>query len=71
MGFSEVYVAIGETSEGDRVDLRAYWKPFVTLIWLGPALMGFAGLISLSDRRMRIGAPRPVVRRKERMEPAE
>ncbi|MGL5448115.1 MAG: heme lyase CcmF/NrfE family subunit [Rhabdaerophilum sp.] len=71
IGFSEVYVAIGETSEGDRVDLRAYWKPFVTLIWLGPALMGFAGLISLSDRRMRVGAPKPVARRKEKMEPAE
>lgn len=71
IGFSEVYVAIGETSEGDRVDLRAYWKPFVTLIWLGPALMALAGLVSLSDRRMRIGAPKPVARRRDNLEPAE
>jgi cytochrome c-type biogenesis protein CcmF len=57
-GLSEVYIAMGETSEGDRVDLRAYDKPFVLLIWLGPLLMAFGGLISLSDRRLRVGAPR-------------
>lgn len=56
-GLSEVYLAIGEASSGDAVDLRAYWKPFVLLIWLGPALMAFAGLLSLSDRRVRVGAP--------------
>lgn len=56
-GFSEVYLAIGETSEDDRVDLRAYLKPFVLLIWLGPVLMSFAGILSLFDRRMRVGAP--------------
>jgi cytochrome c-type biogenesis protein CcmF len=71
LGFSEVYVAIGETSDGSHVDLRAYWKPFVTLIWLGPALMAFAGLISLTDRRLRVGAPRAAARRPERLEPAE
>ncbi|HUN12758.1 MAG TPA: heme lyase CcmF/NrfE family subunit, partial [Rhabdaerophilum sp.] len=30
-GFSEVYLAIGETSGGERVDLRAYYKPYVLL----------------------------------------
>ncbi|MCA3631424.1 MAG: heme lyase CcmF/NrfE family subunit [Methylobacterium sp.] len=71
VGFSEVYVAIGETSDGNHVDLRAYWKPFVTLIWLGPVLMALAGLLSLSDRRLRVGAPRVAARRPERLEPAE
>jgi cytochrome c-type biogenesis protein CcmF len=62
-GLSQVYLAIGETSTNGQVDLRAYWKPYVLLIWLGPALMGFAGLLSLSDRRIRIGAPaRPKVK---------
>jgi cytochrome c-type biogenesis protein CcmF len=56
-GFSEVYLAIGETSEDDRVDLRAYAKPYVLLIWLGPLLMSLAGMLSLFDRRMRVGAP--------------
>lgn len=71
VGFSEVYVAIGETSDGNHVDLRAYWKPFVTLIWLGPALMALAGLLSLTDRRVRVGAPRPAARKPEQLEPAE
>ena len=69
-GFSEVYVAIGETSEGSRVDLRAYDKPFVLLIWLGPLFMAIGGLLSLSDRRLRVGAPRRTARGAQPM-PAE
>jgi cytochrome c-type biogenesis protein CcmF len=61
-GLSEVYLAIGETSEAGRVDIRAYDKPFVLLIWLGPVLMAFGGLFSLSDRRLRVGAPRRAAR---------
>jgi len=57
-GFSEVYLAIGELSNTQQVDLRAYWKPYVLFIWLGPAIMALAGLLSLSDRRLRVGAPR-------------
>jgi cytochrome c-type biogenesis protein CcmF len=30
----------------------------VLLIWLGPVLMAAGGALSLSDRRLRIGAPR-------------
>jgi len=69
-GFSEVYLAIGETSEGSRVDLRAYDKPFVLLIWLGPLFMAVGGLLSLSDRRLRVGAPRRAARGAQPM-PAE
>ncbi|MCA0400575.1 MAG: heme lyase CcmF/NrfE family subunit [Proteobacteria bacterium] len=61
-GLSEIYLAIGETSEGGRADLRAYDKPFVLLIWLGPLLMSLAGLLSLSDRRIRVGAPHRRIR---------
>lgn len=56
-GLSEVYLAIGEASEDGRVDLRAYDKPFVLLIWLGPLIMSIGGIVSLFDRRMRVGAP--------------
>ena len=70
IGFSEIYVAIGETSDENQVDLRAYWKPFVLFIWLGPALMAFAGLLSLSDRRLRVGAAGRV-KSPMRLEPAE
>jgi cytochrome c-type biogenesis protein CcmF len=62
-------VAIGETSDQGSVDVRAYWKPFVRLIWLGPLIMAIGGLISLADRRLRIGAPLPA--RAMRPGPAE
>jgi cytochrome c-type biogenesis protein CcmF len=70
IGLSEIYLAAGETSEGNRIDLRAYWKPYVLLIWLGPLLMVIAGIISLTDRRYRVGAPQRA-RRGAMPEPAE
>jgi cytochrome c-type biogenesis protein CcmF len=42
----------------------------VLLIWLGPLVMVIGGLLSLSDRRLRVGAPRPA-RKKPRLAPAE
>ncbi len=68
-GLSEIYVAIGETSDGQHVDLRAYHKPYVLLIWLGPLLMSIGGILSLLDRRLRIGVP--ARRARLRPEPAE
>jgi cytochrome c-type biogenesis protein CcmF len=63
-GLSEIYLAIGEAQEDGSVDLRAYNKPFVLLIWLGPLIMGIGGMLSLSDRRLRVGAPRQASRGK-------
>ena len=37
--------------------MRVWWKPLVTLIWLGALVMMAAGALSLTDRRLRIGAP--------------
>ena len=42
-----------------RIAVRIYHKPLVLLIWWGPMLMAFGGLLSLSDRRLRVGAPKP------------
>ena len=36
---------------------RLYWKPLVTLIWLGACVMALGGAFSLADRRLRFGAP--------------
>jgi cytochrome c-type biogenesis protein CcmF len=58
-GFGQVYVALGETSAGDAVPVRAYWKPFVLLIWIGALLMAAGGGLSLLERRVRVGAPVP------------
>jgi cytochrome c-type biogenesis protein CcmF len=37
--------------------VRIWWKPLVTLIWLGALVMMTGGAVSLCDRRLRIGAP--------------
>jgi len=39
--------------------VRLYYKPLVLLIWLGPLGMAIGGALSLSDRRLRVGAPKP------------
>ncbi len=39
--------------------MRIWHKPYITLIWLGALLMAFAGFLSLTDRRLRVGAPKP------------
>jgi cytochrome c-type biogenesis protein CcmF len=63
-GFSQVYVSLGEKS-GEGIVVRIWYKPLVTLIWLGAVLMSLAAFISLTDRRLRVGAPQRVKPRKE------
>jgi cytochrome c-type biogenesis protein CcmF len=58
LGFGQVYMSIGGASPDGAIDARLYWKPLVSLIWLGALIMGFGGMLSLSDRRLRIGVAR-------------
>jgi cytochrome c-type biogenesis protein CcmF len=58
-GLGQLYLAMGEITEEGVVPLRAYWKPLVLLLWLGPLIMAIGGALSLTDRRLRLGAPRP------------
>ncbi len=57
-GFSQLYVALGDIQNDGGVALRVWWKPLVTLIWLGTIIMVLAGFLSLSDRRLRVGVPK-------------
>ena len=59
---SQLYVSLGDVADDGAVTVRIYWKPLVTLTWLGAIVMAFGGLLSLSDRRLRVGAPRPARR---------
>jgi cytochrome c-type biogenesis protein CcmF len=61
-GFGQLYISLGDPEDGGAVSARIYWKPLVTLIWLGAVGMALGGALSLSDRRLRIGAPRPARR---------
>ena len=58
-GASQLYISLGDIGGNNSVTVRIYHKPFVLLIWFGPVLMAFGGLLSLSDRRLRVGAPKP------------
>jgi len=58
-GASQLYISLGDpTADGGTV-VRIYHKPLVLLIWFGPVLMALGGVLSLSDRRLRVGAPKP------------
>ncbi|MGV8855314.1 MAG: heme lyase CcmF/NrfE family subunit [Devosia sp.] len=67
-GFSQLYLQLGEPLQDTHV-VRIWHKPYITLIWIGALLMALAGVISLSDRRVRVGAPRRAA--KPVLEPAE
>jgi cytochrome c-type biogenesis protein CcmF len=59
LDLGQVYVAIGDPNDDGAVAARLYWKPLVTLIWLGAMAMALGGALSLADRRLRFGAPAP------------
>jgi cytochrome c-type biogenesis protein CcmF len=55
-GFSQLYVQLGEPLDDTHV-IRVWHKPYILLIWIGCLVMAFAGFLSLTDRRLRVGAP--------------
>ncbi|MFU0506630.1 heme lyase CcmF/NrfE family subunit [Pseudaminobacter sp. NGMCC 1.201702] len=57
MGFSQLYISLGDETSDGGVVVRLWWKPMVTLIWLGALVMMVGGAVSLTDRRLRVGAP--------------
>jgi cytochrome c-type biogenesis protein CcmF len=58
VGLSQLYVSLGDRLENGSIAVHAYYKPLVTLIWLGAIVAALGGALSLSDRRLRVGAPR-------------
>ena len=49
----QLYTVIGKEDEQGRWQLRLWWKPFVTLIWLGGGMVAFGGALSLLGRLRR------------------
>jgi cytochrome c-type biogenesis protein CcmF len=68
-GAGQLYLSLGDTNADGSVAIRLYYKPMVMLIWLGALVMMFGGALSLSDRRLRVGAPKPAAR--AALQPAE
>jgi len=54
---ADLYAVIGEADGQGGWTVRVYHEPLVPWIWIGCLLMMAGGLTSLSDRRLRIGAP--------------
>ncbi|MCE9522235.1 MAG: heme lyase NrfEFG subunit NrfE, partial [Alphaproteobacteria bacterium] len=53
-----LYVTLGQPQPGGAWTVRLYHHPLVVWIWLGAVIMALGGGLSLSDRRLRVGAPR-------------
>ncbi|HEY5723386.1 MAG TPA: heme lyase CcmF/NrfE family subunit [Allosphingosinicella sp.] len=46
----QLYTVLGQPDGEGRWQLRLWWKPFVTLIWLGGFLVALGGLLALVGR---------------------
>ena len=49
----QLYTVLGQPAGDGRWQLRLWWKPLVTLIWLGGALIALGGALSLGGRAWR------------------
>jgi cytochrome c-type biogenesis protein CcmF len=56
----DLYVVLGEPAgESGKWSVRAYVNPLVLWIWGGCGIMALGGMVAVSDRRLRVGAPSP------------
>ncbi|MGX7953019.1 heme lyase CcmF/NrfE family subunit [Tsuneonella sp. HG249] len=46
----QLYAVLGKAADGERWQVRLWWKPFVTLIWYGGLLIALGGLLALIGR---------------------
>jgi cytochrome c-type biogenesis protein CcmF len=54
----DLYAVLGDQLKDGAYSVRLYFNPLVRLIWLGALVMFCGGAVSLSDRRLRVGAPK-------------
>src|SRR6476619_958473 len=54
----DLYLVLGDQLKDGAYSVRIYFNPLVRLIWLGAVVMFIGGGLSLSDRRLRVGAPK-------------
>ncbi|MGE0023408.1 MAG: heme lyase CcmF/NrfE family subunit [Hyphomicrobium sp.] len=58
----DLYTVLGDQQADGGYAIRLYFHPLVRFIWIGAVIMFLGGAVSLSDRRLRVGAPRRAAR---------
>ncbi|MEI6986150.1 MAG: heme lyase CcmF/NrfE family subunit [Rhodospirillaceae bacterium] len=56
---ADIYLALGENNDAGGWIIRLYHHPLVPWLWGGCLMMVLGGVVSLTDRRLRVGAPNP------------
>jgi cytochrome c-type biogenesis protein CcmF len=56
--FGDIYAVVGDSNGDGGFATRIYHKPMINWLWIGLLMMAAGGLVSLTDRRLRVGAPR-------------
>jgi cytochrome c-type biogenesis protein CcmF len=67
---ADLYIALGDPDNANGWTIRAYYKPLVPWIWIGAIIMAFGGMVSLSDRRWRVGIAYRARARSQAAQPA-
>lgn len=49
----QLYIVLGDQLEDGRWQMRIWWKPFVTLIWLGGLMIAAGGVLTIIGRERR------------------
>lgn len=57
-GLADLYVVVGDSDGKGAWTVRLYHNPLVPWIWAGCLIMALGGGLSLTDRRLRVGAPK-------------
>ncbi len=68
---ADLYAVIGEADGKGGYVTRLYHNPLIPWLWIGALTMVLGGLVSLSDRRHRVGAPARKPAAARAMQPAE
>jgi cytochrome c-type biogenesis protein CcmF len=56
-GFQDIYAVFADEPASGGAELRLNRHPMAPEIWFGGLIMALGGFVSLSDRRLRVGAP--------------
>lgn len=72
----DLYASLAEPADAQAEargawTLRILYEPLVNFIWIGAAMLVLGGGLSLSDRRLRVGAPKRAARAIPAVMPAE